>query len=114
MHRNGRPSQLTSAFLQALRKDNPRRPPPIHAQVAPGGPSGIWWILTTRRVRGDYAETYPDELLKLWAQAQSLDWSLRSQIVHMFLKIDIPVNIDDLNYAHIITYATKNHSFCML
>ena len=56
--------------------------------MAPGGPSGIWWILTTRRVRGDYAETYPDELLKLWAQAQSLDGSLRSQIVDMFLKIE--------------------------
>ena len=86
--------------------------------MAPGGPSGIWWILTTRRVRGDYAETYPDELLKLWAQAQSLDGSLRSQIVHMFLKSrykhSIPVTIDDLNYAHIVTYATKNHSFCML
>ena len=65
--------------------------PPRHAQVAPGGSGGIWRILTTRRLRGDYAETDPHELLKLWARAQSLDGLLGSQIVHIFLKIDTNV-----------------------
>ena len=65
--------------------------PPRHAQVAPGGPGGIWWILTTRRLRGDYAETDPHELLKLGARAQSRDGLLRSQIVHIFSKIDTSV-----------------------
>jgi hypothetical protein len=65
--------------------------PPRHAQVAPDGLGGIWRILTPRRLRGDYAETDPDELLKPWARAQSLDGLLRSQIVHMFPKIDTSV-----------------------
>ena len=65
--------------------------PPRHAQVAPGGPGGIWRILTTRRLHGDYAETDPHELLKLWARAQSLAGLLRSQTVHIFLKIDTNV-----------------------
>jgi hypothetical protein len=68
------------------------------AQACPGGPWWPRWHLadpdsaeTTRRLRGDYAETDPDELLKPWARAQSLDGLLRSQIVHMFPKIDTSV-----------------------
>ena len=40
---------------------------------------------------GDYAETDPHELLKLWARAQSLAGLLRSQTVHIFLKMDTNV-----------------------
>ena len=56
--------------------DPPPTTQPHAAQACPGGPWWPQWHLvdpdyaeTTRRLRGDYAETDPDESLKLWAQA---------------------------------------------
>jgi hypothetical protein len=69
--------------------------PPRHAQVAPDGLGGIWRILTPRRLRGDYAETTRRQTQTNYSSSG-------------------PVTIDDLNYAHIVTYAPKNHPFCML
>ena len=64
------------------------------AQACPGGPWWPRWHLadpdyaeTTRRLRGDR----PTRVTQVWARAQSLAEPLRSQTVHIFLKIDTNV-----------------------
>ena len=64
------------------------------AQACPGGPWWLRWHLadpdyaeTTRRLRGDR----PTRVTEALGSGQSLDGLLRSQIVHIFLKIDTNV-----------------------
>ena len=68
--------------------------PPRHAQVAPGGPGGIWRILTTRRLRGDRPRRVTQALGSepRWV-TQIPD---RSYVSKNLYKRCIPVTIDDL------------------
>jgi hypothetical protein len=91
------------------------------AQACPGGPWRPQWHLadsdyaeTTRRRRGDR----PRRVTQALGSGPEPRWVTqipdRSYVSKSQYKRCIPATIDDLNYAHIVTYASENRPFCML